>query len=41
MPSQQVAERAGFHQVGLLEGYGEVDGSQVDEALFVLAPDPE
>ena len=40
-PSQQVAERAGFHQVGLLEGFGEVDGSQVDEVLFVLAPDPE
>jgi ribosomal-protein-alanine N-acetyltransferase len=40
-PSQQVAERAGFHRVGLLEGFGEVDGTQVDEVLFALAPDTE
>jgi len=39
--SQQVAERAGFHRVGLLEGFGQVDGTQVDEVLYALAPESD
>jgi RimJ/RimL family protein N-acetyltransferase len=40
-PSQRVAERSGFHRAGLLEGFGEVDGRQVDQILFMLVPNPE
>ena len=35
-PSQSVALRAGFRQEGLLRRWGEVNGEQLDWAMFSL-----
>jgi RimJ/RimL family protein N-acetyltransferase len=37
--SQRVAERGGFHRVGILVGHGQVDGRSIDHVLFLLPPE--
>lgn len=38
VPSQRVAERAGFRREGVLRSYGEVDGRRVDAVFYSLLP---
>ena len=39
VPSQKVAERAGFRREGLLRRWGEVNGEQLDWIMFSLIRD--
>jgi RimJ/RimL family protein N-acetyltransferase len=38
VPSQRVAERAGFHREGVLRSWGEIDERRVDYVSFSLLP---
>ena len=38
IPSQRVAERAGFKREGVLRAYGELDGEPVDAVFYSLLP---